>query len=418
MVGQIAVYTLLGAALLLSVPAASHTGLSTWGSLAASSMAFVAMALNQFLATRQKWMEGFFGGLDRMYRTHKNLGKIALALILVHYFVTPNFKGQILTGGLNSLAKDAATIGFWSLIVLIGLSLFKKIPFTKIELPYHLWRQSHRFIGVAFLFLAFHQMFIKRPFDATASLALYLNAFAILGVVSFLYTQLAPFARRKLYKIISADRQGDVTLLKAEPARGSVSSKAGQFAVINFKRSGLKEPHPFTISGRQENGELSFAIKASGDFTRRLHETVESGDIAQIEGGYGRFDFDKKSENQIWLAGGIGITPFLAMAEELGNELASNICLVHCVRDSSEAVGSAQLSATANQVANFSYVMFASSEEGRMDAEKLQERVGFDLDGAAMMFCGPPPLRSAIIGGLKAMNKKLASVKYELFEFR
>ena len=200
--------------------------------------------------------------------------------------------------------------------------------------------------------------------------------------------------------------------------KGRFSSSLLQFAVINFKRSGLKEPHPFTISGRQENGELSFAIKASGDFTKRLHETVESGDFAQIEGGYGRFRLDKKSENQIWLAGGIGITPFLAMAEELGNELTSNICLVHCVRDTSEAVGSAQLSATANHIANFSYVLYASNAEGRMDAEKLQERVTFDLDGATMMFCGPPLLRSAIIGGLKNLNKKLASVKYELFEFR
>ena len=106
------------------------------------------------------------------------------------------------------------------------------------------------------------------------------------------------------------------------------------------------------------------------------------------------------------------------MAEQLGEQTGGEICLFHCVRDESEAVGQAQLSKLAEQTDGFDYVLFTSNDGGRLDAAKLQERVEFDLNGAHMMFCGPPPLRAAIVSGLKDAGKKLASVKYELFEFR
>ncbi|MEE9376045.1 MAG: ferric reductase-like transmembrane domain-containing protein [Rhizobiaceae bacterium] len=418
MTGTLITYCLLAVAFLLTVPAASHTGLETWGSLAASSTAFVAMAINQFLAARPKIFEGAFGGLDRMYRTHKTMGKIALVLILVHYFVTPNFKGQILTTGLNNFAKDAANIGFWTLLILIAVSLFKQIPFTKIKIPYHIWRQSHRFIGVAFLFIAFHQMFIKRPFDGNVLLAGYLNIFAILGIASFIYTQLAPFLRRKKYEITSVAHQGGATHISAKPVSKPLKSAPGQFAVIKLKKKGLGEPHPFSISGRDKDGALNFSIKASGDFTKRLHEQAEVGDKMLVEGGYGRFKFSPKHPRQLWLAGGIGITPLLAMAQNLDSSLEQEVCLVHCVRSEDEAVQQEMLLRKAAEVKNFAYAFYTSENNGHMNAEKLKDLVGFELDGALMMFCGPPPLRSAIEKGLKAMGKTFSSTKFELFEFR
>ena len=105
MSGRLVVVLLLLAAVVLSVPAASHTGLMTWLSLAASSTAFVAMAINQFLATRPRFLEPMFGGLDRIYHFHRQIGIAAFLLILVHYFITPDFQGKQLTAGLNAAAK-------------------------------------------------------------------------------------------------------------------------------------------------------------------------------------------------------------------------------------------------------------------------------------------------------------------------
>lgn len=418
MIGRVFVFLLLLVAVLLAVPAVSHTNLDTWLSLTASSVAFVAMGLNQFLATRPKILEGLFGGLDRVYHLHRHMGIIALVCILIHYFVEPNFKGKVLTTGLDDLAADVGEIAFYILIALLALSLVKRIPRTNIEIPYHLWRISHRFMGIVFLMVAFHQFFIKRPFDGTALLANYLNIIAIIGILSFLHTQLIMRFRKRTYEVTDVEKTAVATIIQAKPTGGSVRSSPGQFAFLNARRSGLTEPHPFTLAGRGDGGEVRFAIKPLGDFTTDIRGALEVGDQIQVEGGYGRFSPNLKIKRQLWLAGGIGITPFLAMAEALTPDDDRKICLVHAVATSDDIIDSEALRAVTNSTDNFHYVPYISSEEGRLDAEKLAKRVPFELDGAGMWFCGPPPLRKAIEAGAKKLGKKFSLVKYELFEFR
>ncbi|MCB1451694.1 MAG: ferric reductase-like transmembrane domain-containing protein [Nitratireductor sp.] len=418
MTGKILVVFLCLLATLFSVGAASHTGLMTWMSLAASSTAFVAMALNQFLATRPRFLEPLFGGLDRIYHFHRQIGIAALVLILIHYFVTPDFQGKQLTAGLNLLAKEAGKYGFYGLIALIALSLVKRIPYTKFEVPYGLWRQSHRLMGVFFLFIAFHQFFIKRPFDGTALLANYLNLFAVIGVGSFAYTQLMAFLKRRSYTVTSVEKHAAATIIEAKPNRGPIKARPGQFAFLHFSKAGLREPHPFTIAGLGKDGSVRFAIKPLGDYTARLREEAAVGDRILVEGGYGRFVHTRGGDKQIWLAGGIGITPFLAMAESLLPEEKRKIHLVHCVRDGAEAVRADMLAEASGRVPGFSFHLHDSATAGRIDAEKLQASVPFEVDGSELWFCGPPPLRNAIVSGLKKAGRKLGKIEFERFEFR
>ena len=406
-------------AFLLSIPAASHTGLTTWTSLAASSTAFVAMSLNLFLATRPSFLEPLFGGLDRMYRFHRFLGMTALALILVHYFLKPNFRdGLILSPILNSLANTAGKWGFYGLVALIAFSLFKRIPFTKIEVPYQLWRNSHRFIGIFFILIAFHFFFIKRPFTGDVLLAGYLTIFALLGLGSYLVTQVVPFLRRRGYEISDIIHLPAATILEAKPVGWPVKARPGQFGFIHLNRPGLREPHPFTIAGRGEDGSLRFAIKPLGDFTRRLRETAQKGDRMRVEGGYGHFVHTRGGDRQLWLAGGIGITPFLAMAASLKPDERRQIHLVHVVKDAKEAVDDAVLFAKAQEIGNFSFVLHDTTASGRIDADKLRAGVPFELSGADLWFCGPPPLREAIVNGLRKAGCRLRRVEFERFEFR
>jgi predicted ferric reductase len=58
------------------------------------------------------------------------------------------------------------------------------------------------------------------------------------------------------------------------------------------------------------------AGRNNGDFTNRLREVVGPGMPARVSRPQGRFDREQGSERQIWIAGGIGITPFLAWLTE------------------------------------------------------------------------------------------------------
>lgn len=403
---------------MLSIPAASWTGLSTWLSLACSSAAFVAMALNLFLATRPRFAEPLFGGLDQIYRMHRHLGIFALVLILVHFFMTPDFQGKQLASDLNKFAKNVGMAGFIGLMALIALSLIKRIPFTKIETPYHWWRLSHRLIGVFFTLIAFHQFFIKRPFAGDAWLANYLAFFAVVGVVSYLYAEFVGFFRRRKYQVTSVTKLPAATVVEARPLGRPVKVRPGQFAFLNFVKAGLREPHPFTVAGSGPDGSVRFAIKPLGDFTKRLRELAQVGDEIRVEGGYGRFTHARGGEKQVWLAGGIGITPFLAMASSLKADDARQILLVHCVRDDAEAVEAEKLAARDAELPNFTFRLHKSGEAGRLEAVGLKAAAPFDLNGSDLWFCGPPMLRTAMVKGLSAAGVKIRRLEFERFEFR
>lgn len=416
--GAILVWSLMGFAGLLAVPAVSHTNAGTTFSLMASSMAFTGMGIAQFMATRPPLVERLFGGLDRIYRTHRRVGIAVLILILVHYFTTPDFKGLSLTSGLNKLAASMGEYAFYGFVGLLLLSIFKIIPKTKIEIPYHYWRLTHRFIGLLFIMVAFHQTFIKRPYDGTAMLATYLNIVALIGTASYIYTQLFPWLRTRAYEVFDVTRHDGATIISARPAGRPLKAKPGQFGFLRVNKPGLREPHPFTIAGMEEGGIVRFAIKPLGDYTRALRENIAVGDRLKLEGGYGRFNHRRGGKKQIWLAGGIGVTPFLAMAGRLTGDEGQDIHMVYCVRDRSEAIGLETLEAQAEKLPNFSFTLHDSKTDGRLDAAKLAAASAVDPAGADLWFCGPPPLRKAIEKGLKELGKKPRRVEFELFEFR
>lgn len=416
--GAFLVWSLIAFAGLLAVPAVSHTNGQTTFSLMASSMAFVGMAIAQFMAARPPVIEPLFGGLDRVYHLHRRIGICVLALILVHYFLTPDFKGLSFPSGLNQLAASAGKYAFYALVLLLVLSLVKLIPKTRIEIPYHLWRYTHRFIGLLFVLVAFHQMFIKRPYDSTALLAVYLNAFAALGILSYAYTQLLPWLRTRRYEVCEVVRHEGATIISARPKRRPLRATPGQFGFLRVLKTGLREPHPFTIAGIDGDGTVRFAIKPLGDYTQALRDSVAVGDELKLEGGYGRFNHRRGARKQIWLAGGIGVTPFLAMARHLKGDEGQEIHMVYCVRDRREAIGLDTFEAQAEKLGNFSFVLHDSARDGRLDAAKLAAGSLIDPAEADLWFCGPAPLREAIVKGLKELGKKPRRVEFEQFQFR
>ncbi|QRM55458.1 ferric reductase-like transmembrane domain-containing protein [Sinorhizobium sp. BG8] len=416
--GSIVATSLIVTAGFLAVPAVSHTNAGTTFSLMASSMAFVAMALAQFMATRPPFVESLFGGLDRVYHFHRKIGISVLALILVHYFVTPDFKGLSVTSGLNRLAASAGEWAFYGFVVLLVLSLVKVVPKTRIEIPYHYWRMTHRLIGCLFVLVAFHQMFIKRPYDGTALLASYLNIFAAIGIASYLYTQLLPWLRTRRYEVRDVVRHDGATLVSASPKGRKLRATPGQFGFFRAYRRGLREPHPFTIAGMEDDGSVRFAVKPLGDYTRALRDGLEVGDELRLEGGYGRFNHRRGGSKQIWLAGGIGVTPFLAMAGRLKGDEGQDIHMVYCVRDRAEAIGIETFQSQAEKLENFSFDLHDSSTDGRLDASKLVSTVRMDPADADLWFCGPPPLRLAIVRGLRELGRMPRRIEFERFEFR
>src|SRR5690606_39071489 len=134
--------------------------------------------------------------------------------------------------------------------------------------------------------------------------------------------------------------------------------------------------HPFTIASADRGDRtVTFAIKALGDYTRGLAHRLRAGQPVQVEGPYGRFDFTRgdRHAQQIWIAGGIGITPFLAWLESLRDhpEQAVSAELHYCIRDREADPFVSRLEALCAAVPNVRLYVHALRQGGELSAEVL-----------------------------------------------
>jgi predicted ferric reductase len=181
----------------------------------------------------------------------------------------------------------------------------------------------------------------------------------------------------------------------------------------------MNEAHPFTIAGAPKaDGSLRFGIKGLGGWTKSLPERLALGQRLRVEGPYGQFLFRKTIAQQVWLAGGIGITPFLAWAEALTNADQQQISLIWVVTTRSEAFAAERLATIAARHPGLTVYVVANAEDGRLAAERMVDLVSFSIREAELFYCGPTGLRDSIIAGLRAIGQNPRRVHCEAFELR
>lgn len=372
--------------------------------------AIIAMAASQFIATRWPGVEQIFGPLDQSYRLHKWMGLWALAATFLHDTVDADMEGEGRRTALGEIAETAGEVGLNGLLILILITVVTFIP-------YHLWKWTHRFIGVFFILSAFHYLFIEKPFSNVDPLGLYMGFVCIVGLIAYAYTS-APrrFRPSRPYQVEELEKQGDALVVSLSPRGKPVRYRAGQFCFISFAGLGMGEPHPFTISAApQEDGRLRMSIGPLGDYTIRLMSRLKVGAEARVEGPFG--DFNMPRGNQIWVAAGIGITPFAAMAGTVTAD-SGPITLFYSVRDRQKAAHLQELEAVAVKHPNFQFVLHETGKVGRMTAATITERVGTDLKKMHVLYCGPSELRIALWERLREHGLVLRRFRYEAFEIR
>lgn len=371
--------------------------------------ALICMAVSQVIATRWPGVELLWGPLDQSYRLHKWLGLWALAASFLHDTIDADMRDLGPETALVDAAETAGEISLYGLLLLVVITVATFIP-------YHLWKWTHRFIGVFFVLSAFHYLFILKPFSNADPLGLYMGIVCLLGLIAYAYTS-SPRAFRpsKQYRISDLSQQGNALAVELTPEGQSINHRAGQFAFISFPELGLNEPHPFTISAApNSSGSLRMTIAPLGDYTIRLMSRLEARALARVEGPFGHFGAAKGE--QIWIAAGIGITPFAAMASEL-KPGDGPVTLIYSVRNRSQAAHLEELELIAQQKPNLSLILRESAVEGRLTPNDVVSYIS-NIKSVTVLYCGPVALRNALRAGLRARGLAARRFRYELFEIR
>ena len=178
-----------------------------------------------------------------------------------------------------------------------------------------------------------------------------------------------------------------------------------------------KEPHPFTLCNHPKDSHISILVKNRGDFTRSLHQHLKVGDLVHLDGPYGRFDYTKMGQPQIWVAGGIGIAPFIAWTKHLtATKHLNTIDLFYCVHKKEDAVFLDAFHRISKEFPQFHISLFCSEENQRLTAKRIQESSSAFHESSILM-CGPKRMTYDLYKQFRHLGVQRKNIIFEDFEF-
>lgn len=371
-------------------------------------------ALNLVLGARLRWFESIFGGMNKVYIVHHILGGLSFILLLLHpLFLVAQYLGSGAIGMKNSFTTYVvnphcfANFGLtnpecsyvWGVVALGLMILFLVLTFF-VKLPYHIWKWTHKFLGLAFFFGALHVLFIPSDVTSVTVLKYYMYFLVVIGFAAILYrTVLGAFFVPTREYVVDEIKQVNSTiveiLMHAKDGK-PMKYAPGQFIFIGFPdNKGLEEVHPFSLSSAPISDGLSIGVKGLGDYTNHLNE-LKVGARAVIEGPFGRTSYVYyPQKEQIWVAGGIGITPFLGMARSLSPLNGYNVDLYYSAATPEDAAFDAELRAIAAANPNFHFIPWYGKEKGFLSADAINIE-SKNLLGKEIFICGPPPMMKSL----------------------
>lgn len=378
-----------------------------------------AFAVTMILSGRLRIFDNLFGGIPRAYIVHHIMGAVSFSLLLLHPL--PLALRQVetswrLAASLFLPGIDwAINFGLSALFLMIALLLFTFF----IELPYHIWKWTHKFLGLAFGFAILHSLYISSDVTVYPPLRIYLLILSIGGLLVFTYrTLLGRFFVRRLPYLVERSTQVSKSIWEivlSPLSDKTITFEPGQFIFVGFRAISVSgEMHPFSLTSPAQSGNLSFSAKALGDFTQTL-SMVTPGMRAMIEGPYGRFSYEyHKDGAYIWIAGGIGVTPFVSMGRSIPSNTARIDCY-YCIKDETEAVYLAELQAIATSNPSFRVFPWFTKTQGRLTADMLTRASG-PLNQYTVFLCGPPFMMTQMKKQLKALGVRSDKIITEEFE--
>jgi predicted ferric reductase len=390
------------------------------------------------ISARPKFIEKHFG-MDNLYRFHGIMAGVALLSGLTHFLIRRNYFIPDPPFGLYALILFAL-ISMMAVVFLLNTKLRKVKPVEtvrqfvdgKIGFKRYYSVLAHNFSLVAATILFLHVITASaNEFSPTAK---YLHAaIFIIGVLFWLYHQIVRRIELKQtsFSVLENHAENSTTRsLHLKPNTKQIFRyKPGQFAFLSVHNGRItSEPHPYTIASSPSNkNEIEFVIKNSGDYTSQLN-LIEPGDEVHVDAPFGIFSYLNypKEDSLVFVAGGIGITPFLSMLRWMKeNDSQRKVILLWGCRFKEDLIKSEEFTSFEAAMPNFQWYPVLSDEPdftgetGFFNAEKLNRLAVSEIEIKRTGFytCGPPIMMKIVDAALQELGVPKAHIHYEKFSF-
>jgi predicted ferric reductase len=249
-----------------------------------------AFAINLVLGARLRIVEWLFGGLDRMYRVHRQNGQIAFALLAMHAFLI--FAGRVtvsVSSGFDLVTPRAGRVIFagFVAITLMGIALVLTLF---VRLGQEVFVYVQRTFGFVFLLATYHVFATHGAKDLSAALEWTMVVIATAGIAAFVYRSLLHnvLVRRTRYTVVDPRRLAEVLVeIRArgwastdEELEEGISSVAAPVLVRDD--AGVRAVAAVSVVGpsarlRRSGGIATIAghaVRAAGEIGERLSRTA------------------------------------------------------------------------------------------------------------------------------------------------
>jgi len=378
----------------------------------------VLFSINIILAGKLKLLDKYFKGLDKVYVNHGKIGSIAFSMLLFHpillvikYLLISTREAALFFVPFINMPITWGIISLLLMILLIAFTFY-------IKLKYHVWEISHKFMTLAFVFAVLHTLFISSDVSRNLFLRYYIFFFAFLAIFVMVRKFIFDYIinNKFKYKVVNLkELNKDIVEIEMTPLGKKMDFLSGQFAFFSFFSEAVgRESHPFSISSSEKDNNLKITVKSLGDYTKSF-KNLKLNDGVLIDGPYGHFSYKNiLNKNQIWIAGGIGITPFYSMASNLDKDY--NIDFYCSVKEESEAVYTKELQEISSINPNFKYYLWDVKEKGYINADLISSLSG-GLDGKDILICGPLAFMDSLKNQFTSLEVDINKIHNENFSF-
>ncbi|MEK7144066.1 MAG: FAD-dependent oxidoreductase [Patescibacteria group bacterium] len=217
----------------------------------------------------------------------------------------------------------------------------------------------------------------------------------------------------------------DVVTLKFLPEKGKIFSFfAGQFVMVELINNELSDlKRAYTISSPPRENFLSITVKKIGRVSGALHD-LKTGDKIKTNEPQGFFYPNNGAEELVFLAGGVGITPFYSIIKDFSQKgLDKNIHLLYSNKTKNDIVFFKELEKLSSEFRKFKITHFLTREKikhptikefERINSESLKKHLKF-FDKKHYFICGPVGFVNGLWAELKKIGVKEDNIFTEAF---
>ena len=372
------------------------------------------LVASMLLMIREPHIAHMLGGLENMYLWHHRSGMLAYVLLLYHPLAlafnsgsqAPHLAWEVLV---PPLASWQIWLGWFALLLMmVGLT-----STFIVSLPYRCWRRMHMFLGAGVM-LGLAHLYTLTGTSFPTMLLIVVTALA-LGwrlIASDLGAAASPYLVTQVEHKISG-----LIEVRLVPRATALTVTPGQFVLSAFGEGphfhGCGEYHPFSVSSIENDGSLKLSIKALGPCSQHLQE-LEAGVMVRLQGPFGTFLAEPALTSQLWVAGGIGITPFIAVLR--AHPCTQPTTLLYLFGNETRAAFLDELYLLAAADPKLEMLTNAS-DKGLPDFPALLDKVS-QIAAREVYICGPQPMLDSLRPHLMQRKVSAHAIHFEKFDFR